>query len=233
MKTLICLCLVVLLPAIVSAQGKLPAISGTISNNNREPLQGATITLLNENDSLLTQKQTSISNGSFLFTAIVPGKYHLRVTFTGHQQFSSPPFLVVDKDVEIPPVILQTTSNTLQEVVVKSKKPLIELSLDRTIVNVEAMISSASSNTLEVLEKTPGVTVNSSGEISLNGRSGVLMLINGRQTYLSGPDLAAYLKTIPGAQLDKIELIDNPPAKYDAAGSAVINLRLKKSRAGG
>ena len=223
----------VLLPALVSAQGKLPAISGTISNNNREPLHGATITLLNENDSLLTQKQTSISNGSFLFTAIVPGKYHLRVTFTGHQQFSSPPFLVVDKDVEIPPVILQTTSNTLQEVVVKSKKPLIELSLDRTIVNVEAMISSASSNTLEVLEKTPGVTVNSSGEISLNGRSGVLMLINGRQTYLSGPDLAAYLKTIPGAQLDKIELIDNPPAKYDAAGSAVINLRLKKSRAGG
>ncbi len=121
----------------------------------------------------------------------------------------------------------------LKEVEIKAKRPLIELGVDKTTVNVSAMISSASSNTLEVLEKTPGVVVDARGQISLNGRSGVMVLIDGRQTYMSGPDLANYLKSIPGANLDKIELIDNPSARYDAAGNGVINIRLKKSRIGG
>jgi hypothetical protein len=121
----------------------------------------------------------------------------------------------------------------LNEVIISSKKPLIVQEIDKTIVNVESMISAAASNTLEVLEKTPGVSVNSNGEISLNGRSGVLVLIDGKNTYMSGQDLAAYLKSLPGGSLDKIELIDNPSAKYDAAGNAVINIRLKKTRIGG
>jgi len=121
----------------------------------------------------------------------------------------------------------------LKEVVIKSRRPLIQLETDRTIVHVDAMLGSASSNTLEVLEKTPGVTVNASGDISLNGRGGVLVLIDGRPTYMSGPDLGSYLKSLPGGSLDKIELMDNPPARYDASGSAIINLRLKKNRSGG
>ncbi|WP_343668027.1 outer membrane beta-barrel protein [Chitinophaga sp.] len=116
----------------------------------------------------------------------------------------------------------------LKGVEVTGKKPLLEQSIDRTIVNVDAMISAASSNTLEVLNKTPGVTVDHNGTINLNGK-GVLVLINGRTTYMSGQDLANYLKGLPGSTLDKIELMDAPPAKYDAGGGAVINLRLKKN----
>lgn len=127
----------------------------------------------------------------------------------------------------------QSKDIKLKEVVIKVKRPLIEMGVDRTTVNVSAMISSASSNTLEVLEKTPGIVVDTRGNISMNGRSGVMVLIDGRQTFMSGPDLANYLKSIPGANLDKIELIDNPPARYDAAGNGVINIRLKKSRIGG
>jgi hypothetical protein len=127
----------------------------------------------------------------------------------------------------------QLKDTLLKEVVIKAKKPLLVQAIDRTIVNVDAMIGSATSNTLEVLEKTPGVSLNSNGDISLNGRSGVMVLINGRSTYMSGQDLAAYLKSIPGASLDKIELMDNPPARYDASGNAIINIRLKRNRAGG
>ncbi|WPQ62751.1 outer membrane beta-barrel protein [Chitinophaga sancti] len=116
----------------------------------------------------------------------------------------------------------------LKSIEVISKKPLLEQSIDRTVVNVDAMISAASSNTLEVLNKTPGVTVDHNGTIQLNGK-GVLVLINGRATYMSGQDLANYLKGLPGSTLDKIELMDAPPAKYDAGGGAVINLRLKKN----
>jgi hypothetical protein len=116
----------------------------------------------------------------------------------------------------------------LKSVEVVTKRPLLEQSIDKTVVNVESMISAASSNTLEVLNKTPGVTVDQHGNINLNGKS-VLVLINGRATYMSGQDLANYLKSMPGSTLDKIELMDAPPARYDANGNGVINIRLKKS----
>jgi hypothetical protein len=121
----------------------------------------------------------------------------------------------------------------LKEVTIQARRPLIQVEIDKTIVNVVAMISSSTSNTLEVLEKTPGVTVDANGSISLNGRSGVLVLIDGRQTYMSAGDLANYLKSMPGSSLDKIELIDNPSSKYDAAGNGVINIKLKKDRTAG
>lgn len=118
----------------------------------------------------------------------------------------------------------------LKEVTVSAKKKLLEYELDKTIVNVESMPSAAASNTLEVLEKVPGVLVDNGGSISLNGRSPVLVLIDGRSTHMSGQDLAAYLKSIPGSMIDKIELIENPSARYEASGGAVINIRLKKNK---
>ena len=133
----------------------------------------------------------------------------------------------------LPLISLAQDTVKLRQVEIKSKRPLIRMEIDKTIVNVSSMISSATSNALEVLEKTPGVTVNVGGDITLNGRGGLLVLIDGRPTHLSGQDLANYLKSLPGGLLDKIELIDNPPARYDAAGNAVINIRLKKNRAGG
>jgi len=125
------------------------------------------------------------------------------------------------------------TVKNLREVVIKSKRPLVQVEIDKTIVNPDAMIGGTGGNTLEMLEKTPGVTVDAAGGISLNGRGGVMVLIDGRQTFLSGADLAGYLKSLPAGTIDKIELMDNPPARYDAAGNAIINLRLKKNRAGG
>ena len=95
------------------------------------------------------------------------------------------------------------------------------------------MISGAALNTYEVLERIPGVTVNNTGDISLNSRGGVLVMIDGRAMYMSAPDLAAYMKSIPAGNLDKIELIDNPSSKYDASGNAIINIKLRRNRAAG
>ncbi|MEJ7558297.1 MAG: hypothetical protein WKF66_08325 [Pedobacter sp.] len=127
----------------------------------------------------------------------------------------------------------ETKDIKLNEVTIKGKKPLIQMEIDKTIVNVGSMISSSSSNTMEVLEKTPGVIIDANGVISLNGRAGVMVLIDGRQTYMSASDLTNYLKSLPGSSLDKIELIDNPSSKYDAAGNGIINIKLKKDRTAG
>ncbi|RYY57244.1 MAG: TonB-dependent receptor [Chitinophagaceae bacterium] len=118
---------------------------------------------------------------------------------------------------------------TLKGVTVESKRPLIEQRADRTIVNVDASISNVGVTALEVLEKSPGVTVDSEGNISLKGKSGVLILVDGRPTQLSGADLANLLKGMPSGQMDQVEIMTNPPARFDAAGGAgVINIKTKK-----
>lgn len=124
-------------------------------------------------------------------------------------------------------------SEKLTAVTVTAKRPLMVQEIDKTVVDVKNMPGSATLNTVELLERIPGVNVNPSGEISLNGKNGVLVLMDGRATYMSAQDLIAYLKAIPAGNLEKIELIDNPSAKYDASGNAVINIKLRKNRAAG
>jgi len=211
-------------------------ISGYIKNIKNEVITGATVKLLNAHDSIVLKSAASNEAGKFQFSHTQNGIYKLLVTAIGQKEFISAT-LTIDSmhgNISLPVIIMLPASTTsLTEVVVKARRPLIVQEIDKTVVNVESMITSATSNALEVLEKTPGVTVTSNGEISLNGRNGILVLIDGRSTYMSAQDLAAYLKSLPGSLLDKIELMDNPPARYDAAGNAIINIRLKKNRAGG
>lgn len=231
MKNVI-LCFAVLLITSVSFS---QSITGLVKDSRREPIAGATIRLLNPTDSLPLQSVSSEVNGSFAFRPLRTGSFILSVDVVGHTPYRQQISLnSVQDQLQLAEIILEPAkAKELTAVVVRSKKPLLEHSIDKTTVNVDAMISAAASNALEVLSRTPGVSVDNQGGISLNGRNGVLVLIDGRQTYMSAQDLASYLRSLPGATLDKIELIDNPSAKYDAAGNAIINLQLKKIRSGG
>jgi len=233
MKTLANLLIILVLSNTVYAQSFGKLISGVVRDASNEVLPGSTVRLLKAMDSTMVAGEVTDGNGKFQFVNLENNTYLLTISSLGQMDFVSAPFTISDaRNIIVLPVIFLLPSKNveLKEITVKAKKPLIEQDIDKTIVNVESMISSAASNTMEVLEKTPGISVNSNGEISLNGRSGVMVLIDGRSTYMSGQDLAAYLKSLPGGLLDKIELIDNPSSKYDAAGNAVINIRLKKTR---
>jgi hypothetical protein len=129
---------------------------------------------------------------------------------------------------------MKQEANLLKSISVTAKKPFIEQKIDRTVMNVDALISNSGVSALEVLENAPGVIVSSEGSISLKGKSGVIIFIDDKPTYLSGIDLVNYLRSMPSGTLDKIEIMPNPPARYDAAGNAgVINIRTKKNRVGG
>jgi len=227
-----CILFIIFSSLIGSAQDINKKISGRIINNQNDPVPNASVSLLRASDSALLKTKVANTNGKFDFVNLNNGIYLLTITNTGSTKYTSPPLTVDDKhtNIVLPVIILQSSNNVLKEVVVVAKKPLIEQQIDKTVVNVDAMIGNAGSNALEVLEKTPGVTVGTDGAISLNGNGGVLVLLDGRSTYMSGQDLVAYLKSLPAATLDKIELMTNPPAKYDASGSAIINIRLKKNR---
>jgi outer membrane receptor protein involved in Fe transport len=118
----------------------------------------------------------------------------------------------------------------LKEVKVSARKKMIERKIDRTVVNVSAFLTAAGTDAMDLLGRLPGLRVTDDGNINLMGK-GATIYVDGKPTYLSGTDLAAYLKSLPADLLDKIELMPNPPAKYDAAGSGgVINIITKKNK---
>jgi hypothetical protein len=136
--------------------------------------------------------------------------------------------------VKAPELLLDKTAADLKGIVITAKKPMVEVKADKTILNVEGTINATGSDALELLRKSPGVTVDKDDNLSLSGKNGVQVYIDGRPTPLSGQDLANYLKSMQSSQIEAIELITNPSAKYEAAGNAgIINIRLKKNKAFG
>jgi hypothetical protein len=218
------------------AQNPSGKITGIVTDEQNKPLAGATIILLHAGDSTKLKAGVSADDGKFTFKKLPAGRYVIQITGMGFRKFTSS-ILTVDPqhaDLVLPAIAIeQVNRKVLQEVVITAKKPLIEHKMDRTIVNVESMLTAAGSNVMEVLAKSPGVFVDMDGNINLNGKGSVLVLIDDKPTYLSARDLAAYLRSLPAGMVDKIELISNPPARYDGSGSAVINLQLKKNKTRG
>jgi hypothetical protein len=221
---------------VANAQSNQFRISGKIITSDNKPVQGATIVLSRITDSSIVKINQSTMDGQFVFEQIRADAYRLSVTSTGLLDYRSKIIHVdsLSQLVELPLIILQHNGVSLQEVKITGKKPFIEQKIDRTVVNVGAMISATGDNALELLEKLPGVVVDQNGNISFKGKSGVMILIDGKQTYLSGDNLASYLKSLQASPLDQVELMPNPPAKYEASGNAgVINIKTKKSKVKG
>jgi hypothetical protein len=214
------------------AQTLTGKIEGKVLDIGKKPVDAATITLVNAKSLAVLKTRLANPNGTFAFESLQNGAYLVVVTLVGFQNYKSDS-LVIDKQqtVSLSAIVITPSAKALKQVEILSQKGLIEQKIDRTVVNVGASISSVGENALEALEKAPGVTVDDNGTITFKGRTGVMVLIDDKPTYLSGQDLANYLKTLPASQLDQIELMTNPPAKYDASGNAgVINIKLKRSR---
>jgi hypothetical protein len=218
------------------AQKSIAKISGVIMDEQNKALTGTTAILQNQKDTAQKEIKIADDNGAFVFKNIPIGIYVIICSHIGFTEYKLDHLDVNDthSTIKLPAIVLKATGNkNLKEIIITSKKPLIEQRTDRTIVNVDAMISAAGSNALEVLAKTPGVFIDPNGGIQLTGQGGVLVLIDDKSTYLSAQDLAAYLRSLPASLVDRIELMSNPPARYDASGSAIINLQLKKNRTAG
>lgn len=216
----------------LSAQTSTASISGKLADASQKPLEGATVMLVKSTDSSIVKTILSAENGLFVFEKINDGSYRLLFSLTGFVKQASGDVIIKNQQpVNAGTFSLVQATSELQGVTVTSQKPLVERKIDRTVVNVDAMISSAGSTALDVLEKSPGVTVDQNGVISLKGKSGVVIFIDDKPTYLSGSDLESYLRSLPSSTIDQIELMTNPPAKYDAAGGAgVINIRTKRTK---
>jgi hypothetical protein len=208
-------------------------LKGRLLDEHQKPLAYANVLLLHAKDSSLVKGAVSDEAGQFSIEAVAAGQYLLSSRMLGYNtQFSNPVQLsAAQATYDFGDIALSTAAVKLGEVTVKGQKPFIELQQDKMIVNVDASPVAAGNNALELLAKSPGVMVDHNSNISLKGRSGVLVLINGKQTYLSAEEVTRLLENTPAASIEAIEIISNPSAKYDAAGtSGIINIRMKKEK---
>ncbi|MFN4316406.1 MAG: outer membrane beta-barrel protein [Chitinophagaceae bacterium] len=208
-------------------------VTGKVLTIDKHAVENATVTLLSAADSTMVRTVFPEKSGVFSFQDVKPGQYLIRVTQVGFTTLLSKPFSVSEESelIAIEPFVMSLNIATMDEVRVESKKPFVEKKLDRIIVNVENSIVSAGSSVLDVLERAPGVVVNQESSINLQGKQGVVVMIDGKPTPLSGSDLITYLKGIPSSNIAAIEIITQPSARYDAAGNAgIINIKFKKDQ---
>lgn len=204
-------------------------LKGSVNAPDNKPLEGATVYLDRAADSTMMRSALTTSDGSFTFNAVPAGAYRIMITLIGHSTYKSAAF-DLQKDTVMQPVVLRLTATALAAATVTAQRPLVEHLIDRTVVNADALPGKDASTLMDLLERSPGVTVEQN-QIQLQGNAGVTIYIDDRPTYLSGDDLANYLRSLPASAVDCIELMSNPPAKYDAAGTGgVINIRLKHIR---
>lgn len=209
-------------------------IKGKVLEINKINLVPATtISLLKLKDSAIVKTSFADAGGNFSLENVKTGSYILMATAVGYEKTFSIPIEINETNQQqvVQAIFLKPVDKSLALVTVVAKKPFIERKLDRTIINVESSITSAGSTAMEVLEKSPGVAVDKDGKISLKGKQGVIILIDGKQTYMGAQDLANYLQSMPASNLEQIELLPNPSAKYDASGnSGVINIKTKRNK---
>ncbi|MBK8667970.1 MAG: outer membrane beta-barrel protein [Saprospiraceae bacterium] len=212
----------------------LYSLSGKITDNKGAEIDLAMITLTNVADSLI-KAEYSDQDGSFEFLSVKEGNYVIKVTLLGFEPVKIDTRISGNnQQIVLDPIELEISSQLLDAVTVTAKTPYIERKIDRTVVNVDALIANAGSNALEALERAPGISIDQNGAIKLKGRSGVHVFIDDKPTYLSGAELENYLKSLPAGSVKQIEIMPNPPAKYEAAGnSGVINIITKRSKTTG
>jgi len=231
MRNVIVLFFCVLLAAAVQAQ----TISGNVKDDQGKNAIGASVALRKAIDSSVVKLSATDAKGHYEFSISQPGKYFVNISHVGFVSHNSGIFEANrNADLAIPQISLSKSTSNLKEVVITSRKPIIEVKADKIVMNVEGSVNAVGQDALELLRKSPGVMVDKDDNLSLSGKNGVQVYIDGRPSPLSGKDLSEYLKTIQSSSIESIELITNPSARYEAAGNAgIINIKLKKNKSFG
>jgi outer membrane receptor protein involved in Fe transport len=210
-------------------------VSGNISDQSGQPVPYANVALLSEIDSSLVDGAVSDINGAFLIQTPKTGTVQVVVSSIGFTSFESAFFQLKGGTVKhFGKIEIVDESTGLDEVTVRSSRPELIIEADKTTINVEGTVMAEGANALDVIGRSPGIYVDQDGNINLNGRTGVNVMINDRLTYMSATDLASFLRAMPADNIKSIEVINNPTARFDAEGSAgVINIILKKNKVDG
>ncbi|MBC8083700.1 MAG: outer membrane beta-barrel protein [Hymenobacter sp.] len=213
------------------AQVRPAPVVGVVRTTAGAAVEAAALTLHRTTDSVAVKTEFSDGEGRFALDPATPGRYLVSVAQLGYVRVWLGPLDV--SAVAGPPLSVALTASTvrLRGVTVTGQKPLFERLPDRTIVNVECSSLASGSTVLDVLGRAPGMAVDGNDNLALRGKQGLLVLLDGKRVPVTGAELATLLRALPAEQVRSIELITNPPAKYDAQGGAgIIAINLRKDQ---
>lgn len=211
-------------------------IRGTVKLQDNNPGAFASVVLLHAADTSFAGGTVAGENGSFLLTAETIGSYFVRVSMLGYETLLNGPFTITTSTpvLELPEIVLKNQQMELGEVEVAAILPVFVQKPDMLVMNVEGSALRTTGSLYDLLKRTPGVVIDQNGSISLRGKQGVVIMIDGKQTYLSGDQLNAMLKNMPAESVSRVEVISNPSAKYDAQGvGGIINIVTKRNKNSG
>jgi hypothetical protein len=202
-----------------------------IVDQEQKPLDGIFVQLVHAKDSSMAQYAVSNADGSVEFTNVPQGDYRIYILQTGFNAYFSNSFPVDDAHSTVDLSAVALMPKSLNAVTIVDKTPAIQHFADKTVVNVQNSPLNAVGSVFDVIDRSPGIMVDQNDNISMQGKQGISVMIDGRITPISGSDLANLLRSMPAESVERIEFITNPSAKYDANGSAgIINIILKKDR---
>lgn len=224
MKTRLLLLSLLIKTVVLSAAN----VTGTLRDVEGKPLEFAVVTLLSANDSSLVKGAVTDAGGSFSLDNVTDGNYFLDVSLTGYKLKSVSGITIAGQDISTGIITLETAEQ-LDGVTITATQPLYTQKPGMLVMNVENSPVKMSGTAWELLKTAPGVFIDQNGNISLKGKTGVRVYVDGKNTFLSGEQLQNYLQSMPAITVVKIEIISNPSAKYDAEGNAgIINIVTQK-----
>ncbi|MBB3186890.1 outer membrane beta-barrel protein [Microbacter margulisiae] len=220
----------------VASAASLGIVKGKVIDQTKHPVEFATAALWNAKTNKLINGSVSNNKGEFEIDKVPFGEYKLTVSMIGYQKVETESFTLASNNHAVveKQIVLNEAAQQLAEATVTARRKFIEQKADKMVVNPDASITTSSDNVFDILKKLPGVSVDNNDNISLKGKQGVIVMIDDKPTYLSADQLANLLKGMQGKNVDRIEIIENPSARYDAEGnSGIINIKTKHNSAPG
>ena len=213
--------------------GRAGDITGLLRDQT-QALAFANVMLYQAKDTSLVKFTYTDDNGKFIFADVEDGEYFVKATYVGLEDFNTEVMTINGTGRDLGILTLLPAAANIAEVTITATKPMLEVRPDMMVVNVAGSVLATGDDALSLLRKSPGVLVDNNENISLMGKSGVVIYIDGRPSPLTAAELANMLKTMSSNDIESIEIITNPSAKYEAQGTAgIINIKRKKMKNSG
>ncbi len=206
--------------------------SGTVVDEQNEPVPFATIKLMSATDDKLINGTIAEEDGKWVMKNVPEGSFKISISFIGYESLDQGPFEITGKgeSYNLGNTPLKSSSTELDEVVVEGQRELIEDKVDRIVYNAEQDLTTAGGDASDVLRRVPLLSVDLDGNVSLRGSSNITVLIDGKPSTITAGNLADALKQIPADEIKSVEVITSPSARYDAEGTGgIINIITKKN----
>ncbi|WP_298894469.1 TonB-dependent receptor [uncultured Psychroserpens sp.] len=207
------------------------SVKGQVFDEELKPISAAVVSIFNSDKSQFIKAGITEDDGTFHIKNVPNGTYLINITSLGYKDYNSATFTLNASSKDFENIIMAEDSQALDEVVVKAEKPMVQVMADKTVFNVQSTLSAAGDSGFELLRKAPGVIIDNTDSIIVEGKAGVLVYIDDKPSVLRGQDLVNYLKTIQSSDIESIEIITQPSSKFDAEGNAgIINIKFKRDK---